>query len=65
MIKIEMAGSFGQKGFQSTALEGGHVVAIKRAIKFLADELGDAVIVDANLTKEGTAPPNAPLGRDR
>ncbi len=64
MIRIEMGGSFPQKTFSTTAETGGHVMAIKRAIAFLVDHLGAAVVSDANLTKEGITPPAAPLGKD-
>lgn len=64
MIQIKMWGSFKQKDFSTCAEEGGHVQAIKRAIECLTAELGDAVIKDANLTKDGIAPPRSPLGVD-
>ncbi len=65
MIKIQMLGSFPQKSFETSATHGGHVCAIKRSIEFLADQLGEAVVNDAQLTKTGVVPPNAPLGRDK
>ncbi len=64
MIKIEMYGSFPQKNFQTCAEDGGHVQALKRSLDFLVTQLGPAVVKDAQLTVEGIAPPNAPLGQD-
>ena len=64
MIRIEMGGSFPQQTFQTCAEEGGHVQALKRAIVFLADRLGPAVVQDAKLTMEGIKPPTSPLGTD-
>ncbi len=64
MIEIKMYGSFKMKNFKTCAEEGGHVQAIKRAIECLTSELGAAVIKDAQLTKDGIAPPQAPLGVD-
>lgn len=65
MIKIETRGSFPQKVFNTTAEEGGHVMALKRGIEFLTDQLGNAVKLDAELTKAGVNPPMSPLGTDR
>ena len=65
MIKTEMSGSFPFKTFSTTAEEGGHVMAIKRAILFLSNQLGNAVVADSQLTREGEAPPEAPLGHDK
>lgn len=64
MISVEMWGSFPRKGFNTCAEEGGHVQAIKRAIVFLAEQLGPAVQRDADLAKKGIVPPTAPLGKD-
>lgn len=64
MITIQMRGSFNLEDFNTCAENGGHVCAIKRAIEFLASQLGEAVVQDAKLTKEGMAPPNSPLGKD-
>lgn len=64
MIKIQMYGSFDIKNFQTCAEEGGHVQAVKRAIEFLTAELGQSVIKDAKLTKDGVEPPSSPLGTD-
>lgn len=59
-----MLGSFPTKDFETSATSGGHVTAIKRAIQFLTEQLGPAVIKDVQLTKEGVVPPTAPLGKD-
>lgn len=64
MIQIKMWGSFKTKEFSTCAEEGGHVQAIKRAIECLTEELGAAVVKDADLTKEGIVPPRSPLGVD-
>ncbi len=64
MITIQMRGSFNPEDFNTCAENGGHVCAIKRAIEFLTDKLGPAVVQDAKLTKDGIAPPNSPLGKD-
>ncbi len=66
MVKIQVWGSFGDaQEFQTCAEEGGHVAAVKRGIKFLADVLPNAVRLDAKLTAEGITPPSAPLGGDK
>ena len=59
-----MMGSFPEKNFNTCAENGGHVCAIKRSIEFLTKQLGDAVVQDADLTKQGIRPPNSPLGED-
>ncbi len=64
MIRIQMSGTFPEKDFQTCAEEGGHVCAIKRSIQFLTEQLGPAVVMDAQLTKEGENPPKSPLGID-
>lgn len=64
MIKISMLGSFPIKDFETSATSGGHVTALKRAIQFLTEQLGAAVVKDTQLTKEGVIPPVAPLGED-
>ena len=64
MIRIEMWGSFPAKELTTGAEEGGHVAAIKRGISFLTGELGDAVVKDAQLIKDGVVPPKSPLGQD-
>lgn len=66
MLRIDLSGSFPNRGvFTTTAEEGGHVLAIKRGIEFLAKQLGPCVILDSELTKEGENPPLSPLGVDR
>ncbi len=65
MIVIEMMGSFNRESFQTTATEGGHVAAIRRAITFLASQLTTAVVKDLNLAKKDVHPSLAPLGQDR
>jgi len=65
MINIKMWGSFPEKTLETCAEEGGHVSAIKRAIEFLAAQLGPAVKKDAALTKDGICPPKSPLGEDK
>lgn len=64
MIRIETWGSFPPELFTTCAESGGHVAALKRAILWLTHRLGDAVAKDAQLTKDGSAPRDAPLGRD-
>jgi len=64
MISIKMMGSFPEKNFNTSAVNGGHVCAIKRSIEFLADQLGKAVVNDAKCTVDGVSPPNSPLGFD-
>lgn len=64
MISIKMMGSFPEKNFSTSAVNGGHVCAIKRSIEFLADQLGKAVVNDADCTIKGIVPPNSPLGQD-
>lgn len=64
MIKISMIGSFPTMDFETSATRGGHVNAIKRAILFLTEQLGPAVVKDAQLTRDGVVPPSAPLGED-
>ena len=64
MINIKMMGSFPEKSFNTSAVNGGHVCAIKRSIEFLADQLGKAVVNDAKCTAKGIIPPSSPLGED-
>ncbi len=64
MVAIEMWGSFPARKFSACAEAGGHVMAIKRSIEFLTSQLGDAVVKDVELTKDGIVPPKAPLGKD-
>jgi hypothetical protein len=64
MIRIQMSGSFPEKKYETCAINGGHVCAVKRSIEFLAAQLGEAVVNDANCTIKGIAPPNSPLGKD-
>ena len=64
MISIDMRGSFPRIQYETCAENGGHVMAIKRAIQFLTNQLGDAVINDAELTRDGIVPPRSPLGKD-
>jgi len=64
LIKIQMLGSFPNKEFETSATQGGHVTAIKRAIQFLVEQLGPMVVKDVALSKDGIAPPNSPLGED-
>jgi len=63
-INIKLRGSFGLEDFETTAMKGGHVAAIKRGIKFLADELSKAVVKDVYCAKKGVEPPDAPFGQD-
>lgn len=65
MLKITTFGSFPTKSFSTSAEEGGHVMAIKRGIEFLADQLGPAVVLDANLTADKVVPSVSPLGKDK
>ena len=55
MIKIQMLGSFPSKNFETCAIRGGHVSAIKRAIEFLSAQLGPAVVRDVKLAQDGVA----------
>ena len=64
MIKVEMSGSFPDNTFKTSAEEGGHVMAIKRTIEFLAKQLGLAVREDVRLTMGGVVPPKTSLGYD-
>ena len=64
MIEIDMYGSFKQKHFETCAQHGGHVCAIKRAIEFLAQQLGTAIVMDANLIVQGELPLRSALDKD-
>ncbi len=64
MIQVDMYGSFPTKLFKTCAEEGGHVMAIKRTIEFLTDQLGFAVREDAELIKAGVVPETSPVGYD-
>ena len=64
LIRIQMLGSFPEKKFETCAMNGGHVCAVKRSIEFLAEQLGEAVVNDAVCTMKGIMPPNSPLGKD-
>lgn len=65
VIRIQTAGSFRSDSWETTAMEGGHVQALARAIAYLSRRLGEAVKQDAQLTIEGEKPPLSPLGEDK
>lgn len=63
-IFIDMSGSFPADNYCTPAEVGGHVMALRRSIEFLTSKLGWAVKEDANLNRQGIAPPGSPLGED-
>ena len=66
MIKIEMKGSFLEGGdFTVSAEEGGHALAIQRAMSWLNEKMGSAIRLDHSLQEAGTVPPVSPFGEIR
>jgi hypothetical protein len=65
MVRIEIVGSFGPKQDQNfTAEEGGHALAIARAIDFLSKQLPGAIRLDHKLHYQGEYPAT-PFGYTR
>ena len=64
MIRIEMYGSFDKGLFETCAEEGGHVMALSRAIQYLTGRFSEAVKKDVNLTVAGIKPAIAPMGEN-
>ena len=67
VIQIQIRGSFlGNEGdFTSCAEIGGHAMAIQRAIKWLNDQLPEAIILDHSLHDQNNRPPNADFGHSK
>ena len=63
MVSVEIGGSFKEAGrFSACAEEGGHALALQRAISFLNDRLPSAIRQDHRLHDEGTRPPGNDFG---
>ena len=62
MIAIEMKGSFPDEHFETSAMEGGHVMALTRSINYLTKQLPWAVQEDVKLTTAGEVPSLSDLG---
>ena len=63
-IVIRMEGSFTYGGeIQFSAEEGGHTLAIQRAIGWLIDRQQSAIIQDHRLHAAGTHPPLSGFGK--
>ncbi len=61
-ISIQMTGSFPERSKVVSALEGGHTLAISRAIEFLLNQMQWAIQRDHELHERGEYPPNSNFG---
>lgn len=63
MITVEIRGSFGKATSKAfSAMEGGHAMAVTRAIEHLTNELPNAIRLDHKLAAEGEKPPTSDFG---
>lgn len=64
MVSISIRGSFGKRNGQKefSAMEGGHALAITRAIAALTVELPHAIQLDHQLAGTGEKPPKSDFG---
>jgi len=63
MVRITIEGSFARQGQQTfSSREGGHALALRRAIQHLTNELPHAIQLDL---EHGEAPPTSPFNRFR
>ena len=64
LITVQIRGSFGNKPDATfLAVDGGHALAITRAIRCLAEELPKAIQLDHQLARDGQKPPNSDFGQ--
>ena len=64
MVNVQIRGSFGNKpDGQFSAMEGGHALALSRAINFLIAHMPDAIALDHELARAGDKPPHSDFGR--
>ena len=64
MLTIKIEGSFTEQvGAKFCAEEGGHALAIQRAISFLTDQLPSAIQLDHKLHDDGDRPPVSDFGK--
>jgi hypothetical protein len=64
MITVTLRGSFGPLNgtTEFSAMEGGHALAITRAIQSLTDAMPRAIQMDHKLASEGQKPPTSDFG---
>ena len=63
MVNITIQGSFGRPVNKTfSAEEGGHALAITRAIQTLIEELPNAIRVDHRLARMNEVPPKSDFG---
>jgi len=63
MITVTIQGSFGKHSTKTfSAMEGGHAMAISRAMAHLVDEMPHAIRLDHKLAAEGEKPPTSDFG---
>lgn len=63
MVRVQIRGSFGNRpDAEYSAMEGGHAMAITRAISYLTSELPAAIKLDHQLAATGDKPPRAAFG---
>ena len=64
MVNISIQGSFGRPVSKSfSAMEGGHVMALARAIQALTSEIPHAIQLDHQLAQSGEKPPHSDFGQ--
>jgi hypothetical protein len=64
MVNITIRGSFGKASDKTfSAMEGGHAMALTRAIAHLTDQLPHAIQLDHKLAKDGDKPPQSDFGQ--
>jgi hypothetical protein len=63
MVVVQIRGSFGNKPDASySAMEGGHAMAITRAIGYLTSQLPSAIKLDHQLQTDNERPPKSDFG---
>ena len=62
MVEVKLSGSFGNGGVSFIAEQGGHAMAISRAISFLNGQLPDAIRLDHALHDKNERPPQSDFG---
>lgn len=64
MVAIQIRGSFGNKpNVTFSAMEGGHALALTRAIEYLTSQLPAAIQADHRLHDGGDRPPKSDYGK--
>lgn len=66
MVNVVIRGSYGKAHDKTfSAMEGGHALALSRAITFLSQQMPLAIQLDHKLAADGDKPPQADFGRLR